>query len=260
MQSVINRWMDSGASMQAELCYHAQKIFCEHVVQAPDLPRNPPPESPWPQLLLRRMATLFWLKAIGTTLFIALFFYAYFAILARTSQTALEMPLTWLDQQIPFTPAAFPVYVALWVYVSLPPAFLVSLRTLIHFTGWISALCLSALAVFYCFPTRVPPSGIDFSAYPQMAVLKGLDAAGNACPSLHVATAVFAACWLQALFARLEMPRWLHWGNWCFCLAILWSTLATRQHVVLDVVAGMLLGVAFAMLSLRSLRIDPVSR
>jgi membrane-associated phospholipid phosphatase len=210
------------------------------------------------------MATLFWLKAIGTTLFIALFFYAYFAILAHTSQTALEMPLTWVDRWIPFTPAAFPVYVALWVYVSLPPALLTSLRTLTQFTGWMAALCTSALAIFYACPTRTPPANIDFSAYPEMTLLKGLDAAGNACPSLHVSTAVFAAFWLHRLFATLQAPVWLRRGNWFFCLAILWSTLATRQHVFLDVVAGTLMGAVFAVLSLHSLRIDlrinPVSR
>jgi membrane-associated phospholipid phosphatase len=40
------------------------------------------------------------------------------------------------------------------------------------------------------------------------------------------------------------------------CLAILWSTMATRQHVFLDVLAGVLVGALFAILSLRQAGAD----
>jgi membrane-associated phospholipid phosphatase len=39
--------------------------------------------------------------------------------------------------------------------------------------------------------------------------------------------------------------------NVAWFAAIAWSTLAVKQHVVLDVVAGALLGLAFALPSLR---------
>ena len=43
----------------------------------------------------------------------------------------------------------------------------------------------------------------------------------------------------------------MRWLSWLHCLAILWSTIATRQHVVLDVVAGAVVGLIFGLLSLR---------
>ena len=46
----------------------------------------------------------------------------------------------------------------------------------------------------------------------------------------------------------LVPSRWL---SWLHCLAILWSTIATRQHVVLDVAAGAVVGLIFGLLSLR---------
>ncbi len=45
--------------------------------------------------------------------------------------------------------------------------------------------------------------------------------------------------------------RW-RWTNLIWVAAIVWSTVAVRQHVVLDVVGGMALGLAFAWLSLRT--------
>jgi membrane-associated phospholipid phosphatase len=50
---------------------------------------------------------------------------------------------------------------------------------------------------------------------------------------------------------RARTPPWLRLGNWLWFLLIAYSTLAIKQHVVLDVAAGALLGLVFAPLSLR---------
>ncbi len=81
--------------------------------------------------------------------------------------------------------------------------------------------------------------------------MKNLDAAGNACPSLHVATAVYSAIWLRQLLGTLRVPGLLYGLNVLHCFAIIWSTMAIRQHVFLDVVAGGFVGWVFAWASLR---------
>ena len=68
---------------------------------------------------------------------------------------------------------------------------------------------------------------------------------------MHVAYAVFTAAWLARALKAARVPDALHLLNIGWLLAIAWSTVAVRQHVVLDVVAGALLGAAFAWLSLR---------
>ncbi len=209
------------------------------------------PLAPWPLRLWQRFVVLWPLKAVGTMGFMALFFWAYFAVLRQPLHAAVVMPATWLDQWIAFTPAAFPVYAALWVYVSLPPAFLGGLRSLLWFGVWITALCLFCLGIFWLWPTAVPVAGIDWSVYPELAMIKSVDAGGNACPSLHVASSVFSALWLDRIARSIAAPRWLRAASALFCLAILWSTIATRQHVVLDVLAGLITGLAFALPSLR---------
>jgi len=186
--------------------------------------------------------------------FMVLFFWAYFAVLRNPLATPFVMPVTWLDRWIGFSPSAFPAYVSLWVYVSLAPALIGSLRALLLFGLWIAWMCLFCLAIFWFFPTSTPVFSIDWSVYPGFALIKGLDAAGNAFPSLHVASAAFSALWLNRVFAKLDAPKALQWLSALQCSVIIWSTIATRQHVVLDAIGGVIVGVVFAALSFRQTR------
>lgn len=213
-----------------------------------------PLAPPWHRQVADRLVLMWPLKAFGTMSFMALFFWAYFAVLHNPLTPPLVMPSTWLDAWIGFSPSALPAYVSLWVYVSLAPALLGSLRSLLSFGVWVGWLCAFCLAIFWVFPTSTPPAAIDWNAYPEFAVIKGLDASGNAFPSLHVASAVFAAFWLNRVFVQLDAPKILPLLSALHCALIVWSTIATRQHVVLDAVGGALVGAAFAWLSLRQAR------
>lgn len=205
----------------------------------------------WYRQIASRAVILWPFKAVGTMAFMAVFFWGYFGVLRNPLFPPTVMPLIALDAWIPFTPLAFPAYASLWVYASLPPALLGNFRTLALFGLWMAAMCLFCLGLFWLFPTGVPAAGIDWSQYPEMAIIKGLDASGNACPSLHVASAVFSAFWLGRVLRAVDAPLPLRGLNWLHCLAILWSTVATRQHVALDVLAGTVVGLGFAVFSLR---------
>ena len=208
--------------------------------------------APWIRATGERFAMLWWLKGLGTTVFMTLFFWTYFFILKHPANPPVEVPTVALDQWIQLTPWAFSIYVSLWVYVSLPPALMLSFRTLLHFGLWMSAMCALCLLIFWWFPTQTPTIDIDWSLYPGLSLIKGVDAPGNALPSLHVASAVFTAFWLQRLLHAINAPLWLRWANPLHCVAIAWSTMATLQHVALDVLAGALVGAAFAWASLRA--------
>jgi len=195
-----------------------------------------------------------WLKAMVTPLFIALFFGAYLYLLKSPMFPITVMPLTVLDHLISFQPSAMPLYVSLWVYVSLPPAILGTRRELFDYAAAMAINCLVGLLIFYFWPTSVPAAQVDWALYPGMDYLKSMDAAGNACPSLHVATATFSAIWLNFILSRFGVPRWLQYVNWVWCAGIVYSTIAIRQHVVVDVVAGLVLGILMAHLSLRNRR------
>lgn len=206
--------------------------------------------SGWLARLGRRFPIDWPLKCFGSTTITLLFFWAYFWILANLDRPATVMPEIWLDHWIGFVPSAFPVYLALWLYVFLAPAVMGNTRALVWFGLGMGSMCLLSLAIFWWFPTRTPSVNIDWSLYPGLALIKGVDGAGNACPSLHVASAVFSLCWLHRIFKELRAPAALQWVSLVLCTAIIWSTMATLQHVALDVIAGTVMGFVFGAASL----------
>ena len=211
----------------------------------------PPTERAWYRQLLSRFITLWYLKAFGTMAFMVLFFQGYFWVLHHPVAEPLMMPTLAVDDWVPFLPSAFYAYVSLWVYVSLPPALMPNLRELLRYGLWVGALCLFCLALFWLVPTQTPLTDIDWAQHPRLAFLKGIDASGNACPSLHVGSAVFSAFWFQRIFRQTGSPAVLRWLSVLHCGVIIWSTMAIRQHVFLDVLAGAAVGAVFAWLALR---------
>ncbi|MEO6995777.1 MAG: phosphatase PAP2 family protein [Lacunisphaera sp.] len=197
-------------------------------------------------------ATFFWpVKMIGTTLGMTCFFIAYFWVLRHPSTAPFVMPLTVADHWIGFWPAALPLYLSLWLYVSLAPALLNSRRELFLLGTAALAMSVIGLGIFYFWPTTLRPEAVDWSHHPGFAFLKQVDASGNACPSLHVAFALLAAVWLGRILCQTgagPLPRTL---NWLWCFGIFYSTVATGQHVALDVLAGAVLGSVIAFGSIR---------
>ena len=210
---------------------------------------------PWQRRAAVALSTDVYLKSIGTMLFIGLFFGAYFYLLKEPAYPTTVMPVTLLDRLIGFQPLALPMYLSLWVYVSLPPALLETRRELYGYAMAMAGTCLAGLIIFYFWPTAVPAANFDWAAYPPMDFLKGVDASGNACPSLHVATAVFSGIWLHYLLGRCGAPLSILIFNWMWCIGIVYSAMATRQHVAVDVLGGLVLGVSASYLSLRH-RVD----
>ncbi len=190
------------------------------------------------------------LKSIGTTVFISVFFFAYFHVLRHPAYPTTVMPVIWLDRLISFEPLALPAYLSLWLYVSLLPAFFATRPELYRYGLAMTLMCVFGLSIFYFWPTAAPAPDIDWTQYPEMDFLKNIDASGNALPSLHVATAVFSGVWFHHLLRRFGGPLWILMLNWTWCIAIIYSTLAVRQHVTVDVAAGLVLGGVAAWLSL----------
>jgi len=219
---------------------------------------NPPP-LPWPRAAARHLAALWWLKLPGITAGMVVFFAAYFQLLHHPIRPPFVMPLTAVDRWVGFTPAALPLYLSLWVYVSLAPGLAANLGQLRAWFLAAIALGLAGLGLFYLFPTAVPPFDTVWAQGSAFAFLKNTDASGNACPSLHVAFAVLTAFVIARRLRDLGAGAGVRALNGLWCAGIVWSTLATRQHVLLDAVAGTVLGAAFGLPFARGWRISRVA-
>lgn len=193
--------------------------------------------------ILSAVATHFWFKCFGSLGFIAVFFSAYIFLLKHPFYPVFIVPVTMIDQLIGVKPWALTFYFSLWLYTSLPIMLMTTRREIVRYGVRIGGLCLAALMIFFFWPSAVPPANIDWARYPGLLFLKGIDAAGNACPSLHVAAAVFTWMWLQRYLAT-SGNGWRIF-NTCWCAAIVYSTMATKQHMAIDVAGGIFLAAVY---------------
>ena len=193
--------------------------------------------------LRSRIVANWWLKFFGISAFITVFFFGYFALLRFPVFGVTMMPLTLVDRLVPFQPWTLGLYFSLWFYVALPPTLLRTRAELRAYALIAGALAIAGLAIFFFWPTSIPATtGVEWSAYPGFALLKRVDAAQNACPSLHVAFAVFSGLWLDRVLRKMPVGAIARLLSAAWCLGIVYSTIATRQHVAVDVAAGAAFG------------------
>ncbi len=150
------------------------------------------------------------------------------------------VPPSALDRALPFLPFAAWLYISLYVQVALPlliTRHAARLRQMIFGFAWISVV---SNLIFLFWPTAIPRFDSSASSFPLRLVLSA-DTYGNALPSLHASLAIYCALCLAALLTS----RRLRASLWLWTILILASTLLTKRHPLMDVVAGASLG-AFA--------------
>lgn len=177
--------------------------------------------------------------------------FAVFHVQTQWAQAGMTFwrPETAFDGHIPLVPAWIWPY---WLYFAFlgTPIWLVKDRielgalaggiTLVHFAGF---------AFFLTWPSEMPREALTCNPFELTCGLVGamylLDPGYGVFPSLHVAASVFLA-----MFA-FDVRSPLRWPVTLFTLAVIVSTVFVRQHYVIDLPAGILLGVAVGRIGMR---------
>ena len=191
--------------------------------------------------MTRRLRYEWKVKSAMTVLLPAAFSGLYFWLERHPRTAPFAMPVSPLDQAVPFQEWALWPYLSLYLLTPIGPWLADSRRELARYVKGLGALSCVAFAVFAVFPTgivRPDPGALG----PLYGALTALDTALNAFPSLHAALAVYSALCCGPAVAASRRP-----GLWralllTWVLAIVYSTLATKQHVAVDAAAGLLLG------------------
>jgi membrane-associated phospholipid phosphatase len=163
-----------------------------------------------------------------------------------------------LDGAIPLQPAWALVYGALYVFLIVLPVLVVREPQHIRRTVWAYlSVWLTAYVCFLLYPTVAPRgdsvAGEGFAAW-GLRFLYQADPPYNCFPSLHVAHSFVSA------FACYRVHRGVGIGAMLCAALVAVSTLYSRQHYVLDVVAGALMAWAAYAVFLRGLSRESVSR
>lgn len=145
---------------------------------------------------------------------------------------------TIFDELTPFDPRWTVVYQSL--YLCLPLPWLCrSARELRRYVVGFFLLTAPAFFVFFVFPTSGPrPAAMPDHFLYQTVV--AYDRNVNAFPSLHVALTVYTLC----LAFRLRPRRAVKAVMILWTSLVVYSTMATKQHWMADVVAGVALALA----------------
>jgi membrane-associated phospholipid phosphatase len=154
--------------------------------------------------------------------------------------TPHRLPVLWIDKIIPFSPVTVWIYISEWIF--LPVAYL-RCRDLVglnkYFYSYL-ALQLTCMVIFLAWPTTYPrelhalnQATTNEWTYYAFNSLRQTDTAANCCPSLHVGGLYLSL----AMYVEGKKRDFLFFLIWGMLIAI--STLTTKQHYFIDLVAGL---------------------
>lgn len=167
----------------------------------------------------------------------------YYLVAARVAASAAPLPGSWTtkwEMSLPILPATVLVYLGVHPLSALPFFGLRTVRALRRHLVGHGAIVGTSMGAWLLCPLTLPraplPPHQGSLGLWVLTSLRGSDPPVNLLPSTHCSMAVFAALALRTIDRRL--------GAWALLTAagIAVATLLTRQHYVVDVVTGCLLG------------------
>ncbi len=184
-----------------------------------------------------------WRFKLRLTLLINVFFWAGYGWLGRhTVFPRWVPPLTWLDTTIPFQPRPWAgVYLSPFLFTGGLPWLIDTRDGVRRYSVGLAVMSAVSFVVFLLLPVASPRPP-EVAVEGAMAVILGYDGTLNAFPSLHAGFLAYMARLAWRMFGGAAPVTvgvvTMVWGS-----AILYATIATRQHYALDLVAGVLVGI-----------------
>jgi membrane-associated phospholipid phosphatase len=152
----------------------------------------------------------------------------------QTWQTPHLLPMTWIDNAVPFMPWTGWIYATVYVMPILPTVFVSERREILGMVWAFVGAATVCFTVFLIYPTVFPRPSLDHTGFSSLALywFHQVDTPQNCLPSGHVAFSFLSAFIMQRYNAK--------WGGflvlWAFVIAV--TTLTTKQHYLWDVVTG----------------------
>ena len=147
-----------------------------------------------------------------------------------------------IDRLVPFLPWTISIYFGCYIFWTINYLLSARQERELAYRFFLTDFLAKAIC-FACFvllpTTNVRPLVEDNSLWNGLiSFLYQIDAPSNLFPSIHCL--VSWLCWI-AVRQRKDIPNWYKWFSLLMALAVCISTLTIRQHVLADVIGGIVL-------------------
>ncbi len=171
-----------------------------------------------------------------------LFFILMWAMYASSNHQkffeAHQLPMTWIDTVVPFIPQTFWIYISEFILFAVVYSKIQDVLSLNRYLWSFFFLQATSVMIFWVWPTTFPRGNfplteeVDFITRGAFSFFRTLDDPSNCAPSLHV-----SSCYLSALYFWGKDNKWfIGISAWATAVAI--STLTTKQHYLVDIIAA----------------------
>lgn len=147
------------------------------------------------------------------------------------------LPLTWIDRNVSFLPWTFLIYTSDYLLIFLSILIINEESYFLRFSRMMFATLVICGFFFLAFPTTYPrpayPISNQWMVQAAMDLVYVADTPNNCFPSMHVALTSVSA-WSLRGCAPKYFKVFVIWA-----LAIILSTLTTKQHYFVDILGGL---------------------
>jgi membrane-associated phospholipid phosphatase len=169
---------------------------------------------------------------------------------------AVPAPVLPMDRWIPFQPAWALVYQSVFIVHTFALWLPRDREAVKCYALKLAGVFACGAVVFWLYPTLSPRPAQSGSLLHDW-LIAAVDGPRNAFPSLHAAMGLLAVAAVGAHLRACRVSPWWRIALAVWWIALLYSTLATRQHRLLDLLAGILLGLLALVLPLLHARNRP---
>jgi membrane-associated phospholipid phosphatase len=184
--------------------------------------------------LIGRLRSCWRLKVQLSIALLILFDVPYFLIGHYPVFPVHTLPLSAIDRAIGFHPRGWVwVYQSFYLLLNIIPWLARERWELQRYLRGFVIVSVVSFACFVIFPIRGPQPEVH-DAGGMYWLLRQYDVTLNSLPSLHAGLLVYTVCFSRRIgLLRVFVVIW--------CMLVLYATLATKEHYLVDIVAGAVL-------------------
>jgi hypothetical protein len=195
-----------------------------------------------PTLFQRMRANFGWkallLVAFGPVLTVFYYLPQWLPLFPSTT-----IQLTAIDKAVPFQPWWIWPYMSMYVMIPIPPLLATRARDLARYALGMTIMFVTCCVFFFLWPIAYPRPPLPESASGFYRHIVSIDQPINALPSLHAGLTAYTLFFAARILR--DLPRRLYIAvltiGWIWAALILYGTLATKQHYLVDLPPGMLI-------------------